>query len=935
MRFHPILNTRVIVLKTVLILFSSAFWSTAAAQVQVSDSTTYTVEYSGIEMYEALQDIAEKASIDIVVDPDIIENLYVYKRIIDQPFYQLLSEILEGSGLDFVVLSSGTVVVIRSTRLSPEYGTLGGQIVDAATGESLPGATVMLANASGGTSSNQNGYYSLGRLKSGSYDLLFSYVGYKPLRKTVNVKPNRQHRTEVALEPQNVNVRPIVVSAHQPMMPVESGDEISNRDRTIWGTDPVSAGGMRILNIFSGVQYGLPFNDLHIQGGQSGDHRMFLDGVPVYNPYSFGQLYSAFSPYALGRIQIEKAGFNVSSGSYISGKVNLYHELNSESGERGILQADPLHTNASFTIGKPGSTVRILGAFRSSLWNWYEAPSLSNTIQSWNDVDPLTYNILVNPEGDVPFFESTASQTDVNYHDAHLAGVIDLDDYRQLSFSLYQGRNFIETDLLTAGVKQPSENRMFGRDSYNWKNLISQIEYNWLVSPRFDLQLKTSYSSNLLDHQYAMFNSELITDITGNNAAPREEDLPVLSSSVDEALTQTDNNNIRHLSLKSEMGYAFSPNFTILAGLNYDYLFSSFNLNGLFYLPSLNKQKTSIYSSFLQTRWNLNSNMRLTAGSRFTLFGTDGAFYSEPRLSIQYDEAETSIGYWSIKLSGGIYRQFINKFDITNVGPSSLVPNFSVWSHDNSFKQPISYNSGIQIRWQPDESTTITADGYNRIQPRAYITSYQKLLTGEDQDQTGMASFAEITEMTAHGVGLRVHKSISDSKFEILLGYDYSDVQIEYNTQFGRTTEAPWNEPHRLQARLLSKITPQLTLVTNWQRVVGRAWGFRRSYYDFLTFHNFEKAGSFSFQSPENDRLDPFNQVDLKLVYTSEIVGTKTEFRLNLVNVLNQRNTIDWTLVPDENSESMSNPTGENQEFKIRKRKMNGFTPSVSIQIAF
>lgn len=905
---------------------------------QIDDTNNlYTFEFTGETLSWVLETIANETEADLVYDPAIIEGYSVYKRIRNQPVSNVLSEILEGTGLDYVILSSGTYVVVRAVRRPASYGTFAGKIYDIETGEPLPGATVMLANAGGGTSSNSSGYFNLGRLKSGTYQIIFSYVGYNPVSKTVTIPPENNIREQVGLHSQRIDINPIVVSAHQPFMPVQSDSEINTESRTEWDIGSRTPDIIRNLSLFSGIQYGLPMTDIHIQGGQRGDHRLFLDGVPVYNPYSFGRLYSAFSPYSIGRISVKKAGHDAGSGSYIAGKINLNHDLANNTGEHAMIQADPVNTNIRVNLGDQDNDFRLLAAFRSSFWGWFQDPALSGAIRDWDFVDPLTYNILINAEDDSPRFETATNQTDVQYHDIHTAGLYDIDDYQRISFSFYQGQNAVETDLLAADRFNPLDNRMFSRDTYNWRNLITQIQYDWLASPRTDLQVKASYSSNKMNHRYAMFDNREISE--ASNPGSEGELFQNLVSLIGNAPSQNDRNEIRHFIFNTDLDYTFSPRFSLSGGLQFDQVYSNFNLTGLFYLPTLNQQNTSLFSTWLHGQWNLGSHLRLSAGSRFTYFTDGGSFYPEPRASLQYDRNNSKIGYWSIKLSGGVYRQYINQFEITNVGPSSLVPDFTIWTHDNTLEQPLSYNSNLSFFIEPADGTSIRFEGFAKIQPSAYITSYSNLLLEQDLERTGLEAFAEVTDAQAFGGGFRFQQDFFRSNLQLLLGYDLSISEVNFESQFGRKLPAPWNEPHRLQGRILARATPELSFVAKWQGVFGRTWGFRQAYYNFLVPHNFTSVDGYNFLNPEDDRLFTFYQVDFAVIYQPKLGNLNTEVRLDLINILNRHNTIDWNLHPVHPSSGNINSGNINnegfQEFEIRERRMPGFNPSVSIKVGF
>ena len=72
------------------------------------------------------------------------------------------------------------LLILSLPVVAQKKHTLSGYIKDAATGETLIGATIIEKGNAKGISSNQYGFYSL-TLAEGSYAFLASSVGYQPL----------------------------------------------------------------------------------------------------------------------------------------------------------------------------------------------------------------------------------------------------------------------------------------------------------------------------------------------------------------------------------------------------------------------------------------------------------------------------------------------------------------------------------------------------------------------------------------------------------------------------------------------------------------------------------------------------------------------------------------------------------------------------------
>lgn len=912
--------------------FVYLFAGTSSLYAQNQNNEKFSFDFRGETLTEVLETVARETGSDMVYDPEIVEGFNIYHRIKNQTVPELLNAILADTKLDFLTLSSGTIVIVLTVNENPAYGSYTGKVVDSKSGEPLPGTSVMLADASGGTSAGSSGVFTLNKLLTGSYTIVFSYVGYEPVYKTINIKPNQDIREKVSLEPKPVDFTPIVVTDHLPQMPNSTNSSQSIDPNSEWETTR-GQDAIRSLNLFSGVQYGLPMTDLHLQGGQKGEHRILLDGVPVYNPYSFGQMFSAFSSHAISRIRLHKAGFGVSEGSQIAGLIDLQHDVNSITDSRAVIHGDPLSLNLRGDLhisGDDDSPLKIMSAARTNYWDIYKEPNLDRTLRNWDELDPLITNLLIESDNDASLYESREHNSDVKFNDVHLASKYEIDSYNTLSSSLYIGENYVSTDLLRQAPENVSPEYLYARDEYHWNNFMGKLNYNKLVTSRLDWSTSLSFSSNRFQHRYQLG--------TSNNAGIQEQyantgaafaDFQV-ASAANRVPAQRSTNSIEHLIFRTDGTYSFTPSFNLDAGFQVDYVKSRVNMADLFYLPTLSDQRSSLFSNYINGNWHFGNYWKLTAGNRTTLANPTGKLFTEPRAEIQYDRPDSPVGYWSARLSAGLYRQFINQFEITNPGPTSLVPAFTIWSHAGNAEPPEAWHLSGSFHFEPAPNTMLDFEMFYKWQPTTYIVSYENLLQGTTVERTGFDAFAETTDMKTFGTGVRLNQSMIQSKLKLMVGYDYSFSRINLESQFGRAVTPPWNEPHRLQLRALWRALPELTAVAKWQSTIGRAWAFRRSYYNFLFYESGRSFENYSFDSPENDRLSPFHQLDFSLVYNPSVGFTDLEVRLDLINILNRRNTIDWSLHPQTITDE-----GTGSQYDIKERTMPGFNPSLSIQMNF
>jgi hypothetical protein len=923
-------------LKTFLsLMFAAAFLlqSENSLGQESKPAGEYNFNFTGESMMEVLDQIARTTEIDLVYDPGLIRNIHVYKRIQTDRISELLTELLSGYRLDYITLSSGTIVIVRSPQESPSYGSFTGKIVDGETGEPLPGASVMLADASGGTSSNRSGHFSLNRMMSGTHHIIISYLGYESTYKIINISPNQEVQERITLKPRSIDFSPMVVVAHRTQLPNSNSGNLlvpgNDLDAAVSGFNPI-----RNLNLMPGVQYGLPMTDLHLQGGQQGEHRILLDGIPVYNPYSFGRMFSSFSPYALGSVKLHKAGYGVQEGSQMAGIVDLSHDLNM-SDKRGILlQSDLLSLNfkADYSFStKSDKKFHLMAAGRSSFWNFYSNPVLDDMLAGWNTVDPLLTNSLLDLEGDASAYTPFWHDSDIRFRDFHFAAGYEPDRYSALTASVYVGENEVHTKALNNRTIETGDslpNYLYAGDSYSWSNLLSRIRYDRMVTPRLDMSVRAAISENRFDHVNiaGLSNASPFRTFSGTAmSTDSPDDLSVVGFALP---TQVDGNRIRHWLAAGDFTWSFSPSVTVDTGVQADFVTSEVKISDHGYLGANTFQKSGIYSTYMNLNHTFGRLWRLSYGTRLTIPGSTGLLFAEPRASVQYDRPESAIGYWSIRVAGGLYRQFINDYRITNTGISTIVPETSIWSHADDSAIPKAYHLSTSFLVEPTEQTTLNLESFYKWQPVTNITSYGNLLSNEDVSRNEVGAFATSTTLRAIGAGARLQHNLSSIHLRLIAGYDYSYSRMDLTEQFGREIMSPWNEPHRVHFRAIYRAIPEFTVAAKWHGVWGRAWAYRQAYYNFLRFTEPNLSDIPLFDNPAGDKLPAFSQVDLSLIWQPTIGRANTEVRLDLINILNRKNVTEHVLRPVFEQ-------GERTGYSTAERTLPGFYPSVSVQFSF
>lgn len=896
-----------------------------------SDADSYTFMARGESLDFSLQRLVQKTDIDLIYDPQLMTDEPVFVRARDKNPEEILRLILKETDLDFIQLSSGTYVLVKDTRKKIMQGSMTGKVVDKATGQPLSGAHVMLADASGGTSTNKSGYFNIPKLEPGKYEITVTYVGYRPAKDTVWVPAENPIRQHISLETKPVWVEPIIISDTQKLLP--AADSFTSKVENPQGTTLGTIDAVKSMNTVMGINFNLALADYHIQGGNTGQHQLRLDGVPVYNPVSMGRLIGAFSPYALAPIRIHKAGYGTSVGSQLSGVVDLNHDVGNQQDQLLLVQADPLSVNGRFDYhisNKDGPVINLMLAGRGNLWRWYEKPELADTFREWDQVDPLLTNNLLDISSTNMNYLQENHNSDIRYSDLHLAASIEHSDFQTTRISAYRGKNFLQTDLFSQNVELAFDapNYVSAIDRYNWTNWMGKVEHEWLVNSRLNASISAYMTRHTFRHQYSMGDN---LNTTLNFAGSVSDQLRAEAM---QNMSTGDQNGVTESGIEANISYSVSNNYQIKSGLKLTHLDYRFRLTDLYVNTAHSESTSFLLSNYVQNNFFPSSQTSLSAGSRFTFIPSRDLVFAEPRLSIQHDEPKTPIGYLSAKLSGGIYRQFINQFDVSNIAPSALVPSMRFWvPADFSTDVPKAYHLSGNLLWEPDELWMAEIESYYKWMPTTLSLDYRKFFDVSvvgPQNLAQQAQFITDSQQYAWGSGLSIQRTLPALQMQLTGKYQFSHVQRRIGYRFkGEYETVPWNHPHQFNLTAEWQAFSDFMVLLQWKSIWNRSWGFRKAYYDYLAIDNDGSLSDYNFDDPSGDQLPPYHQLNAGISYNLTLKKGTLQMRMDVFNVLNRSNVMNWWLYP------VTTDNDEEVLYEMRERLMPGFSPSVSLKFSF
>jgi len=127
---------------------------------------------------------------------------------------------LVDEAIKFYNSSNGQAIIVSKDKSMDESdidkividGNIRGSVTDSETGQTLPGANVSIIELDIGTVTNNDGQFELTDIRAGTYTLRISYVGYKSIRRDIEIEDGQTSTLNISLEPDLMGLEDVVVT---------------------------------------------------------------------------------------------------------------------------------------------------------------------------------------------------------------------------------------------------------------------------------------------------------------------------------------------------------------------------------------------------------------------------------------------------------------------------------------------------------------------------------------------------------------------------------------------------------------------------------------------------------------------------------------------------------------------------------------------------
>lgn len=207
--------------------------------------------------------------------------------------------------------------------------SISGKVSDS-TGEPLAGAAVQIVGTQLGTTTSQSGDYALSGLKSGEYELRFSFLGYQTTVKTVD--HDGETKLDATLLPatyvsEEVTIRAVRAEEDEPVTQITRG--IKDIENVFHGQDGAFLLEELSPSIVSYSESGTNFSNyasFRLRGIDQTRVNMTLNGVPLNDMVDQGVFFSNFTDFgnSIQSVQIQRGVGTSSNGtSSYAGSINF------------------------------------------------------------------------------------------------------------------------------------------------------------------------------------------------------------------------------------------------------------------------------------------------------------------------------------------------------------------------------------------------------------------------------------------------------------------------------------------------------------------------------------------------------------------------------------------------------------------------------------
>ncbi|MES2617445.1 MAG: carboxypeptidase-like regulatory domain-containing protein [Bacteroidota bacterium] len=725
---------------------------------------------------EILKEIEKKAGVTFNYNLRIIPGGKFNFKAEDEELSVVLVLLLQPHKLNFSVLFGNNIIITKQETKIKKY-TISGFVYDEKTGEKLINANVYNLYSLKGTTTNQDGFYSL-TLDEDSVNIAYSYVGYQIVANAFYLNANFIY---------NVNLKPNLILPSFTVTSKPNNGTQFKPDEYRLNTNtlkqfPVLFGEtdiIKCLQLLPGVNAG---NDgttgINIRGGGPDQNLILLDDVPVYNPSHIYGFFSIFNSDVVKDVTLYKGGLSSRYGGRLSSVIDVR-----------TIDGNTKKINYLVSVGILSSKLMING------------PISRNKKTTMVVSGRRSYFDLLNSITKTTLFSNQYSPIYSGYYFYDFNGKINhrFNANHQISLSLYSGldNSFIKNSFKIKDpqkvVKEKDNQTLF------WGNKLGSIRYNHVITPKLFGWFLASYSrynfGNESDYSYTEQNdSQNIENVYNYKFLSVIRDWNLMYN--------VEYKPLNWLNVKMGSGFVFHE---------FSREVSTFSNSIVKSIPSTKESVQSIeFNAYTDLYLRIHRKVNLTLGMLYAQYNLQGVQYlrPQPRINLNYKLNKHFLIHGAYSNS----YQFLHLLTSSNAG----LP-IDLWlPSTNKIKPEYSNITSIGVGYT-NKHIVLNVEGFNKNMGN--LIDYKDLSNyiGKDNNWEDKVT---VGKGWAYGIETLIEKK--NGKTTGWISYTYSWNFRQFNEiNNGKAFPYKYDRRHNLSIVAHHRITNTIDVAATWVYTSG------------------------------------------------------------------------------------------------------------------
>jgi hypothetical protein len=748
--------------------------------------------------------------------------------------------------MKYLFISLFLILTTHLLNAQTQKYSISGSIKDAATGETLLGATIYDKTTGKGTITNEYGFFSL-TLPQGKHTIVLSYVGYENLTKEIDLQSNQTLTIELKEAKNQLDT--VVISSDnnsksQTKQIISGVISMKPQDikqlPSLLGEPDVTRAVLTQAGVSSVGEGTSGFN---VRGGNIDQNLILLDEAPIYNSSHVWGFFSVFNTDAIKDMKLYKGGIPARYGGRASSVLDIRQREGSNKqfkGEGGI--------------GLLFSRLTLEGPIKKD--------KLSFLVSGRRSYFDLAF----------PFFKSLKGNK-VFFYDLNAKLSWEINKRNKLFVSGYFGADVMRLKFNESEEDTQNTNNQTSDDEvidFRWKNASATVRWNHIFNDKLFMNLSTIFSR----YNYTLFSSEnngggisstantftwksavenwiIKPDFTYFQNADTKIRFGVNSTlyRFKPAKVTGNSDGINNVNFETEKGLEIAPyisyerkweRFSINAGIRYSWFGNIGPYNVSFYQPDVPQTVSSITGS---RRFKNNEVIKSYSGI-------------EPRLSVKYDLSDRK----AFKLGYNRMFQYIHL-----ISNSFATLPFDIWKPAGLHVKPLEVNqiSAGYAYDTPNRDYNFSVEGYYKT-----FNNLVEYKNGADLFlNENLETQLVPAKGFAYGIELSAYKT--KGKFTGNVNYTYAVTKRKTTSPFatdninnGNYFPSNFDRPHIFNLTSNYKFNEKWTAGAFFSFQSGRPITYATGKFEV----NSEQF--FTYSDRNKFRLTPTHRLDVSFTYT-------------------------------------------------------------------